>query len=36
MATPVNSDGLESLKTWMGPDFDEEALFAEHGNVPAE
>jgi polyhydroxyalkanoate synthase len=36
MATPVNSDGLESLITWMGPDFDEEALFAEHGNVPAE
>ena len=36
MATPVNSDGLESLKTWMGPDFDEEALLAEHGNVPAE
>ena len=36
MATPVNSDGLESLKTWMGPDFDEEALLAAHGNVPAE
>ncbi|MFM8757398.1 MAG: alpha/beta fold hydrolase [Limnohabitans sp.] len=36
MATPVNSDGLESLKAWMGEDFDEEALLAEHGNVPAE
>lgn len=36
MATPVNSDGLDSLKAWMGEDFDEEALLAEHGNVPAE
>jgi polyhydroxyalkanoate synthase len=36
MATPVNSDGLESLKAWMGEDFDEEVLLAEHGNVPAE
>ena len=36
MATPVNSDGLESLKAWMGKDFDEEALLALHGNVPAE
>ena len=36
MATPVNSEGLESLKVWMGEDFDEEALLAEHGNVPAE
>ncbi len=36
MATPVNSDGLESLKAWMGEDFDEEALLAAHGNVPAE
>lgn len=36
MATPVNSDGLESLKAWMGEDFNEEALLAEHGNVPAE
>jgi polyhydroxyalkanoate synthase len=36
MATPVNSDGLESLKAWMGEDFDEEALLADHGNVPAE
>ncbi len=26
MATPVNSDGLESLKTWMGPDFDEQRV----------
>jgi len=36
MATPVNSDGLESLKAWMGEHFDEEALLAEHGNVPAD
>ncbi|MEN9780512.1 MAG: hypothetical protein RL014_1660 [Pseudomonadota bacterium] len=36
MATPVNSDGLESLKAWMGEDFDEEALLVQHGNVPAE
>lgn len=36
MATPVNSDGLESLKSWMGKDFDEEALLALHGNVPAD
>lgn len=36
MATPVNSDGLVSLKAWMGKDFDEDALLAEHGNVPAE
>ena len=36
MATPVNSDGLESLKAWMGKAFDEDALLAEHGNVPAE
>jgi polyhydroxyalkanoate synthase len=36
MATPVNSDGLDSLKAWMGHDFDENALLAQHGNVPAE
>ena len=36
MATPVNSEGLDSLRAWMGDDFDEEALLAEHGNVPAE
>lgn len=36
MATPVNSDGLESLKAWMGNDFDEEALLSQNGNVPAE
>jgi polyhydroxyalkanoate synthase len=36
IATPVNSDGLESLKVWMGHDFDEEALLRDHGNVPAE
>jgi polyhydroxyalkanoate synthase subunit PhaC len=36
MATPVNSDGLTSLKAWMGSDFDEEALLADFGNVPAD
>ena len=36
MATPVDSDGLESLKAWMGPDFDEEALLARYGNVPGD
>ena len=36
MAAPVNSDGLESLKAWMGPDFDEEALIEQFGNVPAD
>ena len=36
MATPVNGDGLVSLKAWMGKDFDEEALLAEFGNVPAD
>ena len=34
MAAPVNGDGLASLKAWMGPDFDEEALLAHYGNVP--
>ena len=36
MAAPVNGDGLESLKAWMGKDFDEEALLAHYGNVPGE
>ncbi len=36
MAAPVNSDGLESLKAWMGERFDEDSLLAQHGNVPAE
>lgn len=36
MAAPVNGDGLESLKAWMGKDFDEEALLAQYGNVPGE
>ena len=36
MAAPVNGDGLESLKAWMGAGFDEEALIEQHGNVPAE
>ena len=36
MAAPVNADGLESLKAWMGPGFDEEALIEHYGNVPAD
>jgi polyhydroxyalkanoate synthase len=36
MAAPVDSDGLVSLKTWMGPHFDEESLLAQYGNVPAD
>jgi polyhydroxyalkanoate synthase len=36
MAAPVNSDGLESLKAWMGEGFDEEALLEHYGNVPAD
>ncbi len=36
MAAPVNGDGLESLKAWMGRDFDEEALLAQYGNVPGD
>ena len=36
VAAPVNGDGLESLKTWMGPGFDEESLIDQFGNVPAE
>ncbi|MGA1288921.1 MAG: alpha/beta fold hydrolase [Rubrivivax sp.] len=36
MAAPVNSDGLESLKAWMGEGFDAEALLAQHGNVPGD
>jgi polyhydroxyalkanoate synthase len=36
MAAPVNGDGLESLKAWMGPGFDEEALIEQYGNVPAD
>ena len=36
MAAPVNSDGLESLKTWMGSHFDEELLIELYGNVPAD
>ena len=36
MAAPVNGDGLESLKAWMGKDFDEEALLAHYGNVPGD
>jgi len=36
MAAPVNGNGLESLKAWMGPDFDVEALLEHYGNVPAD
>ncbi len=36
MAAPVNGDGLESLKAWMGKDFNEEALLAQYGNVPGD
>ena len=36
VAAPINGDGLESLKAWMGPDFDEEALIEHYGNVPAD
>ncbi len=36
MAAPVDSDGLVSLKTWMGPDFDPDALLEHYGNVPAD
>ncbi len=36
MAAPINADGLVSLKTWMGEHFNEEALLAQYGNVPAD
>lgn len=36
MAAPINSDGLEALKVWMGPSFDEDALLQQFGNVPAD
>jgi polyhydroxyalkanoate synthase len=36
MAAPVNSDGLVSLKAWMGDGFDERALLEHTGNVPAD
>lgn len=36
MAAPVNGDGLESLKAWMGEPFDAEGLLAQHGNVPGD
>jgi polyhydroxyalkanoate synthase subunit PhaC len=36
MAAPINSDGLVSLKAWMGEGFDEEALIEQFGNVPAD
>ena len=36
MAAPANSDGLVSLKAWMGEGFDEEALIDHYGNVPAD
>ncbi len=36
MAAPVNSDGLVSLKAWMGEGFDENALLEQYGNVPGD
>jgi polyhydroxyalkanoate synthase len=36
MAAPIDADGLGSLKTWMGRQFDEESLLAQYGNVPAD
>ena len=36
MATPVNGQGLESLKAWMGEHFDEEGLLQHTGNVPGD
>jgi polyhydroxyalkanoate synthase len=36
IAAPANSDGLESLKTWMGSHFDENLLVSIYGNVPAD
>lgn len=36
MAAPIDSDGLDSLKAWMGPDFDEESLIEQFGNIPAD
>ncbi len=36
MAAPVNSDGLASLKAWMGDGFDENALLEQYGNVPGD
>jgi poly[(R)-3-hydroxyalkanoate] polymerase subunit PhaC len=36
-AAPVNSDGLESLKTWMGGGhFTEDLLIRLYGNIPAD
>lgn len=36
VATPVDSDGLVSFKSWMGPGYDENGLLEQYGNVPAE
>ncbi len=36
MAAPVDSDGLDALKSWMGPGFNENALLEHYGNVPAD
>ena len=36
LAAPVDSDGLVSLKAWMGQDFDAESLLKDVGNVPAD
>jgi polyhydroxyalkanoate synthase subunit PhaC len=36
MATPVNGHGMESLRAWMGEDFDEDGMIEQFGNVPGE
>ncbi|MBL8340882.1 MAG: alpha/beta fold hydrolase [Rubrivivax sp.] len=36
MATPVDSQGLAALRTWMGEGFDADGLLAQYGNVPGE
>jgi polyhydroxyalkanoate synthase subunit PhaC len=36
MAAPVNSDGLHALKTWMGEDFNPDALLDQYGNIPGD
>ena len=36
MAAPVNGEGLESLRAWMGDHFDEEQLIKLYGNLPGD
>ncbi len=36
MAAPINGDGLVALKAFMGPDFDEDSLLAQYGNLPGD